>query len=306
MSGEKVLVIGGTGFIGQHFITEALKKGYFVTSISKYQSSGISHDNVTYLNCDISDRDSLSSCLKEKNFEYVINFGSYIDHSGFSSGGLEVFNSITKGGINLANHFKDKELRLFLNVGSSDEYGSNSSPQNEDMPTDAFSPYSLAKVFVDDYCKGLYSYSNFPYCSARLFLVFGPNQKLNRFLPSVINSCLQDKDFDCSSGEQIRDFCFVKDVIIGLFAIMDNQVSIGETFNLASGIPISIRDMTLKVINIIGKGRPIFNKIPLRERENISLYANITKAKKMLNWRPSYTLDEGLTETIQSYRGKLG
>ncbi len=64
--------------------------------------------------------------------------------------------------------------------------------------------------------------------------------------------------------------------------------------------------MTLKVINIIGKGRPIFNKIPLRERENISLYANITKAKKMLNWRPSYTLDEGLTETIQSYRGKLG
>ena len=140
---------------------------------------------------------------------------------------------------------------------------------------------------------------NFPSVVARLFLVYGPDQSENRLIPHVIEQCMLDKSFSVSSGHQIRDFCYIDDVIDAIFLILFNDKVKGEIINIASGKPTFVRDVILQVQKIINKGNPEFGKKPLRKGENPSLFANINKSHKLLKWRPKINLKEGLEKVIE-------
>ena len=299
---NKLLVIGGTGFIGQHVVKKALELNFKITVISKNKpKTKNKFVGVSYISVDISNKKKLINALENYTFNYIINLGGYINHSNYSNQGSQIFNTHYEGIKNLFNSIDKSNLKRFLQVGSSDEYGNNLAPQNERQREAPISIYSCAKVLATYFLQTLYKTENFPVVILRPFLVYGPNQNKDRFIPQIIKGCISDSKFPVSKGGQIRDFCYIDDFVNAVFKALITKNILGEVINISSGIPVSIKDVVNIISNIIKSGKPQFGKIDYRKGENMILYADIDKAKKLLNWKPNITLEQGLYKTIKNY-----
>ena len=105
-----------------------------------------------------------------------------------------------------------------------------------------------------------------------------------------------------TKGDQIRDYLYIKDFNLGLIKAFSNKNAYGEVFNIASGFPISIKEVTESVKEITGKGKPIYGGIDYRPGESMELYANIKKAKEILNWEPKFKFKDSLKKVISWYQ----
>ena len=294
---KKILVIGGTGFIGYHLAKDALRRGFQVSSLSKRKPPKKRYlTKVKYIISDISNKNSIYKKIKG-NFQYIVNLAGYVDHSDKS----RVYKSHYLGCQNISNFFLQKKIKRFIQVGSSMEYGPAKSPQKENFKCEPKSAYGKAKFLSTQYLLNLYKKKKFPVTIVRLYQVYGPYQDLNRFLPVVINSCKRNKDFPCSHGRQFRDFLYINDLIDVIFIILKNPKAKGEIFNIGFGKPLKIKNIIDRIIRYYKSGKPQFGKIKLRKEEQIKIYPDIGKVKKILNWRPKINFLKGLAKTIQYY-----
>jgi nucleoside-diphosphate-sugar epimerase len=302
MSTEKrLLITGGGGFLGRHLCRVASSTGYKVTSLALHPTP-VEAPGVRHVFSDLADIDTLRSVLGDGEFDFVVNAGGYIDHRLFREGGRALIRAHFDGMLNLVECLNRDCLKRFVQIGSSDEYGGSPSPQREDMREKPISPYSLAKVSATRFLEMLRITENFPAVTLRLFLTYGPGQDNKRFLPQIIRGCLDDRRFPVSAGTQIRDFCYVDDIVMGILKSLTADNICGEIFNLGSGQPVSIRHMIERVQALIGKGKPEFGAIPMRTGENPALFADISKARRILGWEPVIPLDQGLLQTIDFFR----
>ena len=192
---SSLLVIGGTGFIGYHLLLGAKKKNWKLTSVSlnkpkKYRFV----KGVNYIKVDITNLQEVKKKLN-KSYDYVVNSGGYGDHSNFENGGENIINSHFFGLINLVKTIQKKKLKKFVQIGSSAEYGTASSPQKEGTNGTLSSPYAIAKLACTEFLQMLYKTEKFPATILRFFLAYGPRQDENRILPQVIKACLKNKNF---------------------------------------------------------------------------------------------------------------
>lgn len=302
LSGRKTLVVGGRGFIGSHVVETLLDTGALVTTLSLSEPlSPIEREGFEHVTGDIRDPDSLRKCLSKREFDYVINSGGYIDHSPYFSGGRDLIDQHFLGTMNLLDQVRGPDLKGYVQIGSSDEYGALEAPQNENSREAPISPYSLGKVASAHLLQMLRRTENLPAVIVRLFLVYGPGQDHRRFMPQVIRGCLANQVFETSEGMQVRDFCYVDDVVNAILLAMVSERARGKVINVASGEPVTIREVIKKVVSMVGRGKADFGKITYRAGENMALYADIKLAKKILAWQPAITLDEGLKRTIAWY-----
>jgi nucleoside-diphosphate-sugar epimerase len=296
---KKILITGGTGFIGYHLAKKCVSLNWSVDSIStKSPLNEKKLKKVKYLKIDISKKKDLKKKLSE-DYDYVVNLAGYVDHSKKKKTLYSHYN----GCKNISQIFLKKKIKKFIQIGSCIEYGKNLSPQKEDSSnTKTFSIYGKAKLMSTNYLLSMYKKHSFPVSILRLYLVYGPYQAKNRIIPIVIDNALKSKEFDCSSGTQFRDFVYVDDVVKGIIKLLKNKKTDGQIINLGSGKPIMIKNVILKICKIIGSGKPQFGKIKFRKDEIKKLYPNITKAKKILNWVPKVKIDLGLKKTINYYK----
>lgn len=278
-----------------------MQKGWQVSSVSLNPPTTKRFvEGVHYLHLDLTDRLLVKETLGE-DFDYIVNLGGYINHQLFRDGGRNLVETHFNALQNLVESVPRRNLKRFVQIGSSDEYGNAPPPQHEGLREQPISPYSLAKVAGTHFFQMLYRTENFPVVTLRLFLTYGPGQDSGRFLPQIIRGCLDDAVFPTSAGEQLRDFCYVDDTIRGIFQALSLPKAKGEVINVASGKAISIRTMIEKICTLTGQGQPLYGELPYRPVENMSLYASISKAKKMLKWVPAISLEEGLLKTIELY-----
>jgi len=300
---KRLLIIGGTGFIGKSLAREALLLGFSVVVLSlRCPSKKEKIQCVSYLQADINNFIDLQNNLVAADFEYVVNLSGYVDHAGFFTGGKAIIDTHFIGLQNITQILNWKKIERFVQVGSSDEYGGNEAPQHENMREMPISPYSLAKVANTHFLQMLHRTDNFQVVILRLFLVYGPGQGCGRFLPQIVEGCFSEKEFKTSLGEQVRDFCYIDDITDGILKALKCDNVNGEIINLASGNPISIRTVIEKVQTYIGKGSPKFGKIAYRTGENMSLYADISKAELLLGWRPKTAIESGIKKIVDHYR----
>ena len=296
---KKILIIGGTGFLGYHLAKKCLLKKWDVTSISTNSPQKKRFlPKVKYLILDITKKNLILKKIKS-NYDFVVNFGGYVNHSER----LKTYKSHYIGCKNLADIFKDKKIKSFIQIGSSVEYGNIKSPQNEDDKTEVKklkSTYGKAKLMATNYLLNLSKKYNFPCTILRLYLVYGPCQDSNRLIPHTLNECLNNNTFMCSAGKQYRDFLFVDDLLKAIFKCFNNKNSIGEIINIGTGKPRNVKKVILFIKNKINLGKPIFGKISLRKDEILRLYPNISKAQKILKWKPSTSFQNGI-KIIISY-----
>jgi nucleoside-diphosphate-sugar epimerase len=297
----KLLVIGGSGFIGQHVVRLGVQRGWNVTCLGlnkielKYQNP-----KVTYLRADLIKIESLK-ILSKMRYDYVVNLGGYINHTLFRDDGRRQINYHFDGLLNIIECINRPSLKRFVQVGSSDEYGGSSAPQNEELRENPISPYSLAKLAGTQFLQMLNRTENFPSVVIRIFLTYGPGQGQDRFIPQIIRGFLNNETISASRGEQLRDFCYVDDVVNAIYLLLECDSANGEVFNVGSGFPISVKNIIEMIKEIIGKGVVDYGKINYRPGENMALYADNKKIKQIVAWKPTVDLKTGLMRTIDWY-----
>ncbi len=300
------MIIGGTGFIGKHLINRCIKNKWQVTSVSLNPISNNSIiQKVDYLFFDIGKYNSILKNLKNKKFDLIINLGGHINHREK----IKTYNSHYIGCKNLVRYSIYQNIHKFIQIGSSVEYAFSKSPIKENVKikkNKINSIYGLSKFNATNFIKKTLNKINFEYYILRPFLVYGPGQSNDRLIPFIINESLKNNKFPCSKGNQIRDFLYVSDFIDLVIKCVKNKdyKKKNKIINVASGKPIKVK----KLINLIRKltknGHPEFGKIKLRKDEPLKLYANISLAKKLFNWRPKISLKKGIMKTIHYYRMK--
>lgn len=301
----KLLVVGGTGFIGRHIVKKALDLGFNTISLSKRNLNEKEKiKGVNYIVADITNKKNLINNLDGKVFDYVINSSGYINHSKYSNDGAKIFDAHFNGIKNLIDCLEKNQIKRFIQLGSSDEYGNNLAPQNENQKEKPFSMYSCAKVTSNYFLQTLHKTENFPSVVLRPFLVYGPNQEKDRFIPQIIMGCMNNEKFPTSEGMQLRDFLYIDDFVDAVFIILKNKDVLGEIINIASGIPVPIRKVIKIIVDTLKSGQPQFGKIRYRDGENMKLYADISKIKTLLNWKPKVDLETGILKTIESIKSK--
>ncbi len=295
---NKVLIVGGTGFLGFHFAKYCLKKKFKVFCLSRKKPKKKKFlKNVKYLYLDISKKNQVKRKLKYySNIDYIINFGGEVEHKRLK----KTFQSHFNGLKNLTNFYFQKSIKKFIQIGSGLEYGKARSPQKETLLINPNSNYALAKGKATRHllqtCK-----KNFPGIVVRPYQVYGPYQDLNRLIPIVIDNCLKDKKFPCSSGKQLRDFLYIDDFVEIVFKLMVNKGNNGQVFNIGYGKAFSVKKLINLIKKKINKGIPEFGKIKLRKEENLITYPSIYKVKKLFKWKPKVNLSLGLNKTIKFY-----
>ena len=294
---KKILIVGGTGFIGYHLAKLCLKKSWRVTSFSKNNPKKIRKlSNVKYIKGDLFYKKDLKK-LKE-NFNYIVNLGGYVDHFNKS----RTYNSHYVGCKNLSNYFLKKDIDAFVQMGSSGEYGKSKSPQKETMNCFPIGAYSTSKLLATNHLINLNKKYNFPCTILRLYQAFGEKQDVNRLIPIVITSCLKAKTFPCSDGKQLRDFIYVEDVTSAIIKSIINEDSKGKIFNLGTGRPIQVKKLILFIKNTIKKGKPEFGKVKLRRGESIKIFPSIKKIENTLKWKLKSNFYNKLKKTINYYK----
>lgn len=297
---SKILIPGGTGFIGYHLSSFLIKKGWIVHSISKFKpKKNRKVKGVKYIFCDVRNKKKLKVKL-DSYYDYIVNLSGYVDHSRNKS----IHKIHFEGCKNLILNFWKKKPKKFIQIGSSIEYGKIKSPQKENIVNNqkTYSIYGKAKLMSTKLLLNLSKKYNFPTTIIRLYLVYGPYQDINRIIPITIKNAIENKEFSCSSGRQLRDFIYVDDVIRAIIKILKSSQVNGKIINIGTGNPISIKKVILKICELSNGGIPQFGKIQLRKDEILRLYPNISNAKKLLNWHPKITLNKGLNKCIKYFK----
>ena len=120
-------------------------------------------------------------------------------------------------------------------------------------------------------------------------------------MPFIIKACLNNRNFGVTSGDQLRDFLYVDDLINLIKKVIRSKVK-NKIFNVGYGKPIKVKKIIHKINSMIKKGKPEYGKIKMRKDESLNLYPNIKKVKKYFNWKPRIGLDKGLRITINYFK----
>lgn len=302
MKMPRLLVVGGSGFIGHHVVRRGLSLGWDVTSLGLNPPAAARiQAGARYVTADLVQAASLPS-LGDNRFDYVANLGGYVDHTLFRDGGRRLIRAHFDGLLGLLEYLDRSAIRRFVQIGSSDEYGDAPAPQQEALRERPISPYSLAKVAATHFLQMQHRTEGLPAVTLRLFLTYGPGQDERRFLPQIIRGCLENREFPTSAGAQLRDFCYVEDTVDAIFRCFECEAADGQVINIASGEPHTIRAMIERTVDLIGAGCPQFGRVPYRPGENMALYADIAAARRLLGWTPKTPLATGLEATIEWMR----
>ena len=302
---NKLLIVGGTGFIGSH-LTKYLSDRYKITVISKkskpYQKQV---SNIIHINCDLENSEEAKKFFLENRFNYIINCSGYVDHQNFLIDGYNIFQNHFKITHNILKNTINNKPEKFIQIGSSDEYGYNAKRPKEDSRESPFSPYSLGKLASTHLCMIFAKEYNYPLNVIRPFLIYGPNQNDKRLIPFIIESCFKNEKFNLGSKDAVRDFLYIQDFLEFIDELLNKNSVNGEIFNVGSGIGISIENLVKKILSKIKKGKPLFGNYNSGKFENPILIANLEKVNSLLIWRPKTDIDLGIEKTIESYKNKI-
>jgi nucleoside-diphosphate-sugar epimerase len=303
-SGRRVLIPGGFGFIGSHLLQACLDRGDDVTVISLQRTapSYPIRGRYDHRQLDLRDGVSVRTSFKGERYHEIFNLSGYISHAPLASDGRAVYEQHLTGLLNILDAIDVVSLKGFVQVGSSDEYGAAPAPQSETMRESPIAPYSAAKVAATHFVEMLARTTHFPGTVLRFFLVYGPGQDNQRFLPQIIRGCLNNMEFPASEGRQLRDFTYIADVVEAMLLAAQKPLAHGKVLNIASGQPLSIRQVVESVVRQCGSGKPQYGKIAYREGENMALFADVQRAVEVLGWKAKTPFSEGLAKTIDFYR----
>lgn len=308
----KVLVTGADGFIGSHLTEELVKNGYEVKAFTYYNSFGTWGwldtlpkdvlEHVEIFSGDIRDPNGVRTAVK--GVEEVFHLAALIAIPFSYHSPDSYVDTNIKGTLNVLQAVRDLEVSKVLITSTSEVYGTAKYvPIDEQHPYQGQSPYSATKIGADRLAESFYRSFGTPVTIVRPFNTYGPRQSARAVIPTIISQLLAGKDeIKLGSLTPTRDFNYVKDTVAGFIAIAESDKTIGEEINIATQMEISIGELATEIINQINpKAQIVCEEQRLRpEKSEVNrLLGSNDKIKTLTDWRPQYTLKQGIQKTIE-------
>lgn len=309
---KKILVTGSDGFIGSHLTEELVKAGYEVKAFVYYNSFNtwgwldtlpkVIMEHVEVFQGDIRDPHGVKEAMKGCNAVFHLAALIAIPFS-YHSPDAYVDTNI-KGTLNVLQAARELDIERVLVTSTSEVYGTAIYvPIDEKHPYQGQSPYSATKIGADRLAESFYRSFNLPLTIVRPFNTYGPRQSARAVIPTIITQLLSGKEeIKLGSITPTRDFNYVKDTAHGFIEIYKSNRTIGEEINIATQKEISIGRLAEELINQINpKARIICDEQRLRpEKSEVNrLLGSNEKILALTDWRPRYTFEQGLEETIE-------
>jgi NAD dependent epimerase/dehydratase len=308
---KTVLVTGADGFIGSHLTEHLLDQGYRVKAFVYYNSFNSwgwldtlpeeKLKNIEIISGDIRDAYGVKSAVRGCDVVFHLAALIAIPYSYFSPESYVETN--VRGTLNVLQACRELETSRVLITSTSEVYGTAKYvPIDEVHPRQGQSPYSASKIGADALADSFYRSFNLPVTIVRPFNTYGPRQSARAVIPTIITQLLSGKtDIKLGALHPTRDLLFVKDTVAAFRAISESEACIGEELNIAMQEEISILDLAKNLIQLINPAAAIINddirnRPPKSEVER--LLGSAEKIKSLTQWRPAYTLQKGLAETI--------
>ena len=314
----KVLVRGADGFIGSHLTERLLEKGYEVRAFVYYNSFNnwgwletLSKENLNKIEIfagDIRDPNGVREAMKDIDIVYHLAALIAIPFSYHSPDSYVDTN--IKGTLNVLQAARDLGTKRILVTSTSEVYGTAKYvPIDENHPYQGQSPYSASKIGADRIAESFYRSFNLPLTIVRPFNTYGPRQSARAVIPTIITQLLAGKEvIKLGSLTPTRDFNFVKDTVNGFISIAESDKTIGEEINIATQHEISIGQLAEELIKQINPNAKIVceeERLRPKKSEVNRLLGSNEKIKRLTNWKPIYTFEEGLAETIEFFKNNL-
>lgn len=317
LKGKRILVTGSEGFIGSHLVEELLRHGCKVRAFVYYNAfnswgwlDSFEQKELKKIDIFLGDvRDQNSVRKSMRNIDIVFHLAALIGVPFSYNAPDSYIDTNIKGTLNILQCGMQCKLERILVTSTSEVYGSaNNIPIWEDHPLQGQSPYSASKIGADKIAESFFRSFHTPVTIIRPFNTYGPRQSARAIIPTIIIQLLNGKKkIKLGSLEPTRDFNYVKDVCKGFIAIACSKKTIGEEINIAIGKEISIGTLGDKIIKKINPKAKIvldLERVRPERSEVMRLLGSNEKITKLTKWKPEYSLDKGLDETIEWFRDK--
>ena len=304
----KVLITGGTGFVGACLARHLVDTGHDVHVFTRRDSNKWRiADILNRLTDHEVDLRSLSTveqavtAIRPRIIYHLATFGGFTIQNDSDI----VFESNINGTVNLLRSCEKAGFDCFVNTGSSSEYGLKSAPMEENDLLAPLGDYGVSKAASTLYCRSEAIGKGLPVVTLRLFSPFGSWDDPKRLVPYVIKSFLRGEQPKLTTPQSVRDYVFIDDILAAYSAVIKDPLP-GEVFNIGSGSQHTIGEVVAILQNIIGSGlSPLWGSRGQQRPEPVMWIADIRKAETKLGWRPSTTLRDGLERTVEWMRNNL-
>jgi len=315
---KKVLVTGADGFIGSHLTQYLLSKGYEVKAFTLYNSfntwgwlDSIPHNELAEIEVftgDVRDPNGVKEAMK--GIDEVFHLAALIAIPfSYHSPDTYVDTNI-KGTLNILQAARELNTKRIMITSTSEVYGTAQYvPIDEKHPYQGQSPYSATKIGADRLAESFYRSFEMPITIVRPFNTYGPRQSARAVIPTIIMQLLSGKtEIELGALSPTRDFNYVKDTVDGYYEIARSESCIGEEINIATQKEISIGDLAKEMIDQINPEAEIVcdeQRLRPEKSEVNRLLGSNEKIKSLTDWKPKYSLAEGLAETIDFLKNNL-
>lgn len=308
MQGKRVLVTGGSGFIGSHLVHRLLAEGATVGVTVRYGDAmknerirGI-WDQIQVFEADLRNRGAFGP-VKAFAPEVVFHLAAY-NHVGLSFGQVEeCFDVNAKGTANLFDLCGD--AKRFVYISTSEVYGYQASvPFIETQCPQPISPYAITKYAGELYCRLKQRIGGGPEIAIlRPFNAYGPYQSAKAIIPELILNCLRGLPIRTTKGEQTREFNHVSNHVDGMLLAASHPGPLEGPFNIAAGEEVRICDLVRTIAELTETKSSIeIGALEYRPIEIWRMYADATRAREILGWNPAISLRDGLKQTVDWFR----
>lgn len=317
---KKVLITGGAGFIGSNFIHYILSKynDYQVINLDKLTYAANldnlkdieDNKNYRFIHGDIADQEFIFKLFENEKFDIVINFAaeSHVDNSILNPQIFTITNIL--GTQVLLDACRKYNIKRFHQISTDEVYGELPLDDKnilftEKTPLNPSSPYSASKASADMLVKSYYRTYSLPITISRCSNNYGPYQHLEKLIPLMISKAINNDNLPVyGNGLNVRDWLHVYDHCTAIDLII-HEGKIGEIYNIGGNNEKSNIDVVKIILKELGKSEKLIKYVNDRPGHDLRYAIDSTKIKTTLNWKPVYSFEKGILDTIKWYTKML-
>jgi dTDP-glucose 4,6-dehydratase len=312
-----VLVTGAAGFIGSHLVESLARDGAEVRAFVRYNSRNdygwleqlddTLSDEVEIFRGDLANPEAVHNAVRD--CDTIFHLGALIPIPYSYQHPREFVEANVAGTLNVLEACRREPVRRLVHTSTSEVYGTALRvPIDEEHPLNAQSPYAATKIGADQLALSFRRSFETPVVVARPFNTFGPRQSARAVIPTLITQALALESVELGSTHPTRDFLYVEDLARGFRRCAEADAVEGEVINLGTGTEISIADLAETVFRLVGRESTLsYSEDRARppQSEVERLLADTSKARRLLDWSPEVSLEDGLRRTIEWFEGSL-
>lgn len=317
--GKKLFVTGADGFIGSHLTEELVKRGHDVGAFTYYNSfnslgwldytSDEIKKEIQVYQGDIRDPFRVKEAMRGYDIVFHLAALIAIPYSYYSPGSY--IDTNINGTLNVLQAVRELEIEKMIHTSTSEVYGTaRYVPIAEEHPLHGQSPYAASKIGADQLALSFYDSFSTPVSIIRPFNTYGPRQSTRAVIPTIITQIAQgERKIKLGSLTPTRDFNYVLDTVRGFIEVASSDKTIGEVINIGSDFEVSIGETVQTIAEIMGVGIEVEadHKRLRPERSEVErLWADISKAKRLFDWKPDYSgkagFKQGLQKTVEWFQ----